>query len=270
MDRLIPIADLTVEDARAVRYWFTDVDDTITTHGKLHTVALAALWRLHDAGIKVICVTGGSAGWGDIYLRQWPVEAVIAESGAVSLYRDGTSGQIRHYIHPSIVEEGYKERAKHLIDRVLAEVPDSKVSSDQFSRLYDIAFDYGSEPPYLCEKDVRRVAQICEQEGAGYAISSIHVNAWFGAYDKREGVRSFMHEVLGMEEQQFLPISGYSGDAPNDMPMFGFIPISFGVANVLAKAAEMPILPKYVATKMCGEGFAQIVDAVLAKRIGKE
>ena len=273
MDRpgyLRPVSELSVSDAKSIQWLLTDVDDTITTKGKLHPVALEALWRLHDAGIRIICVTGGSAGWGDVYLRQWPVEAVVSESGAVSLYRDATPGpscgQIRHFLHPSIDISSYKEKADRLISRVLTEVPGSKLSSDHFARIYDIAFDYGSEPPYLGPEEIEHILSICREEGAGTAVSSIHVNCWFGEHDKREGALCFMENIMGIPRHEVPLCCGYSGDAPNDQPMFSLIPISFGVANVLDKAASMEFLPRYVAAKRYGEGFAEIVSQLLEKR----
>ncbi|MFA6689827.1 MAG: haloacid dehalogenase [Sphaerochaetaceae bacterium] len=267
---LRPLAELTAADARCVEWLLTDVDDTITTVGRLHPVALEAMWRLHDAGVRIVCVTGGSAGWGDVYLRQWPVEAVVSESGAVSLYRKTLPGQgqgmITHFIHPSIDVDSYRERAGRLISRVLSEVPGSKLSSDQFARIYDIAFDYGSEPPFLDQDSVDHILAICKEEGASAAVSSIHVNCWFGSFDKREGSLCFMEQVMGVPRDSLAACCGYSGDAPNDQPMFSLVPVSFGVANVLDKVSEMTVLPRYVASARCGEGFAQIVSALLDRR----
>lgn len=267
---LKPLSDLSVDDARSVQWLLTDVDDTITTNGKLHPSSLDAMWKLHDDGIKIVCVTGGSAGWGDVYLRQWPVEAVISESGAVSLYREGVPGmevgRIRHFVHPSIDDGKYREKADRLISRVLTEVSGSKLSSDQFARIYDIAFDYRSEPPYLDSAAVADIVEICQEEGATAAVSSIHVNCWFGSYDKREGSLCFMEQIMGVHRDSLPHCCGYCGDAPNDQSMFSLIPVSFGVANVLDKVPEMAFLPRYVASARCGEGFSQIASALKVRR----
>lgn len=258
------ISSLTEAEARAVEFVLTDVDDTITSDGKLRPAALAALYRLQDAGIRTICVTGGSAGWGDTYLRQWPVEAVIAESGAVSLYRK--DGLITHYVHPSIDQGRYDERKEAMIEAVLSSVEGAKLSSDQFARIYDVAFDHGSEPPYLDPEHIAQVVAVCTGEGAATAVSSIHINAWFGSFDKWEGSRTFFAEVLGLSQQELLGRSCYCGDAPNDQVMFAKIPLSFGVGNILEASGRMEILPRYVVTERGGEGFARIVDELLEKR----
>ena len=255
---------LSRSEASSVRFLLTDVDDTITTEGKLRPVALEALYRLKEAGIRTICVTGGSAGWGDTYLRQWPVEAVLSESGAVCMYRE--NGMIRKYVHPSIVQEGYAQRAEELIRKVLTEVPGAKLSSDQFARIYDIAFDHGSEPPYLDRDGIEQVVRLCKSLGAGTAVSSIHINAWFGSFDKFEGSRSFFQDVLALDESALLSQSCYCGDAPNDQVMFSRFPLSFGVGNIRLHEKTMQFLPRYAAASHGGAGFAEIVDALLDKR----
>lgn len=256
---------LTIGEAAKVSFLLTDVDDTITTEGKLKPIALKALYDLQDAGIRTICVTGGSAGWGDTYLRQWPVEAVLSESGAVCLYRK--DGAIVRYVHPSIQQEGYAQRKAALIERVLSSVPGSKLSSDQFARLFDVAFDHGSEPPYLDAVQIAKVVEICNEMGAGTAVSSIHVNAWFGSYDKYRGTKAFFTDVLGLDETTMVTQSCYCGDAPNDQVMFSHFPLSFGVGNIRKHAKRMQVLPPYASVGQGGAGFAEIVHELLRKRL---
>ena len=255
---------LSHNEVVSLEYVLTDVDDTITTNGKLRPEALQALYDLSDNGFKVICVTGGSAGWGDTYLRQWPVEAVLSESGAVCLYRENRV--IKRYVHPSIIQQGYQERSRKLMETVLSEVPGSKLSSDQFARLYDIAFDHGSEPPYLSKEQIEAVVAVCHRYGAATAVSSIHVNAWFGQYDKREGTISFFKDILGMDAETMKKVCCYCGDAPNDQVMFSYLPLSFGVGNILDHAAEITQFPSYVSHSHGGKGFREIAAALIAAK----
>jgi len=251
------VQNLRGDEAGRVSFLLTDVDDTITTEGKLRPVALEALYVLKEAGIRTICVTGGSAGWGDTYLRQWPVEAVLSESGAVCLYRK--NGAIRKYVHPSIVQEGYEQRKSALIEKVLSLVPGSKLSSDQFARIFDVAFDHGSEPFFF-------LVEVCKSMGAGTAVSSIHVNAWFGSFDKYQGTKAFFADVLGLDEKTMIEKSCYCGDAPNDQVMFSRFPLSFGVGNIQKHVQSMQVLPRYASESEGGAGFSEIVHELLRKR----
>ena len=86
---MLPLSSLSSDRLSSITMVASDVDDTITTSGSLHPCALEALYAMHEAGLTLVLVTGGSAGWGDVYMRQWPVDMVIAESGALALQRDG-------------------------------------------------------------------------------------------------------------------------------------------------------------------------------------
>ncbi|MDR0448042.1 MAG: HAD hydrolase family protein, partial [Treponema sp.] len=74
--------EMGIGEAAGIRYVLMDIDDTLTTGGKLSAPAYTALWRLHEAGLKVIPITGRPAGWCDLIAREWPVDAVVGENGA--------------------------------------------------------------------------------------------------------------------------------------------------------------------------------------------
>ena len=73
----------------------TDIDDTLTTEGAITQDALDALAALRAAGLRVIAITGRPAGWSESFAATWPVDAIVAENGAVALLRaPETSGPI--------------------------------------------------------------------------------------------------------------------------------------------------------------------------------
>jgi haloacid dehalogenase-like hydrolase len=74
-------------DRRAISGVLTDIDDTLTTAGAITADALAALGDLKQAGLPVIAVTGRSVGWSEPFALAWPVDAIVAENGAVALFR---------------------------------------------------------------------------------------------------------------------------------------------------------------------------------------
>src|SRR5213593_4382998 len=75
-------------DPRAVRAVLFDIDDTLTTAGKLTAQAYAALERLQAAGKRAVAITGRPAGWCDHIARMWPVDAVVGENGAFYMRYD--------------------------------------------------------------------------------------------------------------------------------------------------------------------------------------
>lgn len=258
-----PIKELPESWAKGLKYLLHDIDDTITGGGKLPPEAYAALWRLHDAGIRVIPVTGRPAGWCDLIVRQWPVDAVIGENGAFVCYPD-EGGTPRMFVHPSVASPEAREKLNAVRDACLESVPGCRVAKDQFARLYDLAIDFCEDPPRLGLEEARRIRRIAEGMGARAKISSIHVNIWYGDYDKLAMAKLFFEEVWGMAD---LPQAGlFMGDSPNDEPMFAAFPASCGVANVRAFADTMSYLPAYVTMGEGGTGFAEAIDCILALR----
>src|SRR6185436_20041914 len=74
-----PLAEL---DAKGVGALLFDIDDSLTTSGKLTAGAYAALERWKSAGKRAVAVTGRPAGWCDHIARMWPIDAVVGENGA--------------------------------------------------------------------------------------------------------------------------------------------------------------------------------------------
>lgn len=245
------------------RYLLTDVDDTITSSGKLLPEALQALWDLQNAGIRTILVTGGSAGGSDACFKQWPVFGVIAESGAVCWYRD-ESGRRIELVNPKVDLTAYPEKAEKLKKRVLSEVPGSKLAPVHYGRAYDVSFDYQEEKPFLGDAEIEKILQICREEGAETGVSTIHVNCWFGDFDKLGMVTYLFEEIFGIHPEELKRTAVYCGDSPNDESMFRFFPKSFGVANVLDYAHKISSMPNCIAEGRGGLGFREIVSALIS------
>jgi HAD superfamily hydrolase (TIGR01484 family) len=93
----LPLASMPDGVRRGVRYVLTDIDDTLTTDGKLTAGAYASLQRLHDAGKIVIPVTGRPAGWCDHIARMWPVDAVVGENGALYMRHDDAARRLKKH-----------------------------------------------------------------------------------------------------------------------------------------------------------------------------
>ena len=257
-----PIETLTPAQAEPIRYILTDIDDTLTTHGRLPDCAYSALWRLHRAGYQVIPVTGRSCGWCDLIAREWPVDAVVGENGAVVYYTENQ--HLKIFTHPSVAGEDSRKKLAAIQAACLEQVPGARVAKDQFSRVYDLAIDFAEEPPVLGLDAAEKIRDICLSMGAEAKVSSIHVNAWFGSYDKLSMTRLFLETVRG--ETGLSEKILWFGDSPNDEPMFAYFPLSCGVANIQPFAHRMAHLPSFVAPLPGGEGFAAAVDHLLKIR----
>ena len=255
--------------AAGVHTVLTDIDDTLSTHGRLHAEAYAAMQALQQAGLRVVPVTGRPAGWCDHIARMWPVEAVIGENGAFVMWHDAAAGKLRtRHLLTEAQRAAHAEALAAVRERILREVPGCAVASDQFCRLYDLAIDFCEDVPPLPPAAIDRIVALMAEAGMTAKVSSIHVNGWFGDYDKLGMARRYLHErhgiQLGDEAERRRCV--FVGDSPNDAPMFGFFPLSVGVANVRRFAGRMAQWPAYVTDAECGAGFAELARHLLAQQ----
>jgi len=262
-----PLAQFPREARRAVRAVLTDIDDTLTTDGQLPAVAYAALERLRGAGLLVVPVTGRPAGWCDHIARMWPVDGVVGENGAFWFRHDAQGRRfIKRYVIDASERAMRSERLDGIAQRILAAVPGCAIASDQRYREADLAIDFREDVPPLPMEAVREIVRLMEAEGLTAKASSIHVNGWFGGYDKLSTSKRMLAEEFGLDADAQLDRIVFAGDSPNDQPMFAFFPNAVGVANVRDMAAMMTSLPAWITTARGGEGFAELADTLLAAR----
>ena len=268
---MIPVSRLPAPIAAGVSVVFSDIDDTLTSEGRLEPAAFSAMWALHDAGIAVVPVTGRPAGWCDHIARMWPVAGIVGENGAFYFRYDPARKQlIRRFVLDAETRAGLKARLATIERRVLAEVPGTAVASDQDYRIHDLAIDYCEDVAALPPGDVDRIVAIFAEEGATAKVSSIHVNGWFGSYDKLGMIRAFAAEVLELDlgRPEGNARAAYAGDSPNDEPAFAFFTNSVGVANVRAFEDRLIHPPRYVTRRPGGTGFRELARRLLAARTG--
>jgi HAD superfamily hydrolase (TIGR01484 family) len=262
-----PLAELPIRVARSAVAVLTDIDDTLTEGGRLPALAYGALERLRDAGLLVIPVTGRPAGWCDLIARQWPVDAVVGENGAFWFrYDDASRRMARRFMRPDAEWQSDRRRLEAVAARVLREVEGTALASDQGYRAVDLAIDFSEDVAPLDREAVDRIVAAFEAEGATAKVSSIHVNAWYGAHDKLTTSLKLLEEEFGIDGAADRERIVYAGDSPNDSPMFGFFPNSVGVANVRDFEGRMPALPAYVTKARSAEGFAELADLLIAAR----
>jgi hydroxymethylpyrimidine pyrophosphatase-like HAD family hydrolase len=268
------IAEMTAAEAAGLRYILMDIDDTLTREGKLLASAYSSLWRLKEAGLKVIPVTGRPAGWCDLIAREWPVDGVVGENGALAFWEESRAGEapgvpglptLKADYHPQAIRNDHPVLAR-IKERALGEFPLLRVAKDQFARLYDLALDFAEEEPILPLAAAQRIRDIALEEGARAKVSSIHVNIWMGDYDKLSMAERFLSRRFGWQSGPGDRELVFAGDSPNDEPMFARFPLACAVANVRKYEGLMKRLPAFVASLDCGDGFAEIAETILAKR----
>jgi HAD superfamily hydrolase (TIGR01484 family) len=263
-DRPAPLSALPDAAARGVRGVLTDIDDTLTDAGGIDPRALAALEALRAAGIPVVAITGRPKGWSEPFARDWPIEAIVAENGAVALFREGAE-LVVEYAQDAATRAANARRLAAAAARVLRDVPGSRLARDSAGRVTDIAVDH-SEFEHLTPAQVEQVVAAMRAEGLHATVSSIHVNGWYGDHDKLSGARWIVRRRLGRDLDAERGHWVYVGDSTNDQLMFGAFELSVGVANLMRFAAELQTWPAYLAQGERGAGFAEVARRILEGR----
>ena len=263
-----PWRDAGPDDLYDVRGVCLDIDDTLSTGGKLTADAYTALWNLKEAGFGVVPVTGRPAGWCDHIARFWPVDAVVGENGAFTFFVE--KGVRKRTDTLADIEERGLLQAKllGLGEKIRARFPDAQWASDQAYREYDLAIDICEDVRTWEDGDVKELLELCHAEGAHAKLSSIHVNAWFGDYDKGKGFEHWLKLgapglVLGKGKPLALDNWLFVGDSPNDEPMYQKFEYSVGVANLRKYVDQLLHPPTWITSEESGKGFAQVVRKLL-------
>jgi HAD superfamily hydrolase (TIGR01484 family) len=259
-----PWSDLPLEQARGAVGVLTDIDDTLTTEGAITPEALSALAALREAHIPVIAITGRPMGWSQPFARDWPIDAIVAENGAVALFREGDELHVE-YAQDEPTRRHNQKRLHEVAQRVLREVPGASLAQDSAGRVTDIAVDH-SEFAHLGEAQIEQVVQLMRSEGMNATVSSIHINGWFGEHTKLSGARWIVQRRLGRALDDDTAHWVYVGDSTNDQLMFAHFPLSVGVANLLRFAAQLQVWPAYLTRGERGEGFAEVAASLLTAR----
>ena len=257
----------------------TDIDDTLTTDGAITPDALQALGALQAAGLQVIAITGRPVGWSEPFAADWPVDAIVAENGAVALRRSaaissqnslqrstGERLQLSKTYQQDATTRAANFRAmQQVLAQIEREVPGAVRATDSAGRETDIAIDH-SEFTHLPQAAIDQCVAMMRAAGMTATVSSIHINGWLGAHNKWEGARWIVQQRFGRALEGEIDRWVYVGDSTNDQIMFQHFTHSVGVANIARFVPQLAHLPRYVTPSERGAGFAELARHLLAGR----
>ncbi len=267
-----PLAAISRDEAARIEAVFTDIDGTLTdAHLRVPASVFGAMEAAQVAGLQVIPITGRPAGWCDMIARTWPVDGVVGENGGLYFRREDASHgghtMVRVFAQDGETRRANRRRLDELSARILEAVPGTALASDQQYREFDIAVDFCEDVPRLPGSEVDRIVAMCTEAGCTVKVSSIHVNAWFGDFDKGSMCLRFGRDVLGRDfGAADADRAIFFGDSPNDAPLFDLFPHSVGVAGVRRMADRIPTLPTWITDGDGADGFVEGVERLLSLR----
>lgn len=262
-----PLTAFSIEARRALRGVFFDIDDTLSSEGRITAEAYGGMQQLQQGGLLVIPVTGRPAGWCDHMARMWPVDAVIGENGAFYFrYDPSRRKMLRRFVDDAATRAEHRARLADIAGAIVAAVPGAAVAADQAYRETDLAIDFCEDVPPLPGSAIDEIVMHMQRHGLTAKQSSIHVNGWFGRYDKLSMARTLMREAFAVDLDTVRGSYTFVGDSPNDAPMFAYFPHAVGVANIQDFGNRVTHLPAYITQERCGAGFAEVVAHLLDRR----
>ena len=261
------LCSLSQKNLRQIKVVLTDIDDTLTTDGRLTSLAYNALEYLKNAGLIIIPVTGRSAGWCDHIARMWPVDAIVGENGGFYFRYDCINKTMhKNFSQEEKVRVNDVKKLHTLRAKIESEVPGSCVASDQDYRITDLAIDVAEDVTALSTGEIKRIVALAEDAGATAKISSIHVNCWFGEHSKLSASLKALVECFCIDEKNIQNEILFVGDSPNDATMFDYFDFSIGVANVRNSLEFLTDPPTYITKNSAGNGFVEIANRLLDAR----
>ena len=258
-----PLADWPADERRRIRAVLTDIDDTLTTHGRLLPDVLAALERLRAAGLQLIAVTGRPTYWAMPLLRLCGFDAVIAENGASAFWL-GNNGVMQSWFYADeATRRSHRSALEAFVPVLQRQFPQVPVAEDAPQRIGDLAFDIGENVPPLAAADVEALVAFIRSHGFFGTASSIHAHASLAEFCKQAASERVLREVFGIDDDTARAACVFVGDSGNDARMFAHYPHAIGVANVANHLAKLIVPPKYVTRASYGAGFVEVADAIL-------
>lgn len=241
----------------------TDIDDTLTTEGSVPDNVVQAIAALKAKGLAVIPITGRPVGWSEPFAAAWPVDAIVAENGAVALRRNASGGLDKLYQQDEATRIANFAKMQAVLTQIEQTVPGAQRATDSAGRECDIAVDH-SEFTQMPQADIDRCVALMQEAGMNATVSSIHINGWFGGHNKLEGARWIVKTLFGRDLDTEIGQWCYIGDSTNDQLMFQHFGNSFGVANIERFVPQLQHLPRYVTRGERGAGFIELAERICA------
>ena len=261
-----PLALWPRQERRQIRGVLTDIDDTLTSQGRLTPEVLTALARLRWAGLRLIAVTGRPTYWAQPLLRLCGFDALIAENGASAFWLDDKGVQQSWFYTDLPTRQTHRRALEEFALEMRKRFPHVPVADDAPQRIGDLTFDIGENVAPLAAGQVDEVTSFIRSNGFFAQASSIHAHASLAEFSKQASSARLLAEVFGVDDASAQEHYAFVGDSGNDASMFAHYRHAIGVANVAHFLHKLRQAPAYVTQQAFGAGFVEVADFILEAR----
>lgn len=269
MDIPRPLVALSSAEARGLKGLVFDLDDTVLDHGVLTEAAYSALFRLREAGLRLVVCTGRPAGWSEVILRQWPIDAAVAENGAVALVKhphaDGVPCVDTLFPTNFAAARAERDELLRLAHSLVKRFPEAALADDNAARWTDVTIDIAEHRKVGAETIAAMRAEAAAH-GVHTFVSSVHLHLSFRTEDKASGTLRLLEARFGESREAACSENAFVGDSGNDASAFSAFQTTLGVANVTKYLSSLPDPPKFTTENPMGAGFAELASRLVALR----
>jgi HAD superfamily hydrolase (TIGR01484 family) len=239
-----------LEQLTDIRLIATDIDGTLTRDGKFTRELLESIDLLNTNGIKLLLVTGRSAGWVSAVNNYLPVTGSIAENGGVYFNSDGEF----NFLTRIDKIESHREQLANRFWELQERYPQIQESIDNQFRITDWTFDISG----LNDRELGEIDRQCQAWGYNFTFSTIQCHIKPSQQDKGVAILQVLKQYFPeIKPTQIITV----GDSPNDATMFdrALFPHSVGVANIEHYTAQLSHQPQYITKLPEIAGFCELV-----------
>jgi HAD superfamily hydrolase (TIGR01484 family) len=252
-----PLPFFMLDSLSNIRLIATDMDGTLTTAGKFDTKLLQTFDDLNAVGIKVLIVTGRSAGWVSGLAHYLPIVGAIAENGGM-YYPSGSETGISLTAIPDLIK--HRQQLAATFADLKAKFPQIQESNDNRFRITDWTFDVAE----LNTSELELIAHMSKNMGWGFTYSTVQCHIKPQRQDKAIALLKVLQEYFPKYPSNEVVTVG---DSPNDESLFDprYFPLSVGVANVREYVERLQHKPAYITNAAEGEGFCELANIIITQ-----
>jgi HAD superfamily hydrolase (TIGR01484 family) len=244
---------LTIDRLPDIRLIATDIDGTLTRNHKFTPALLESIDLINNRGIKLLLVTGRSAGWVSALINYLPIAGAIAENGG--LYFNPSGGF--DFITRIDTIEQHREQLATKFWELQARYPQIEESQDNQFRITDWTFDVNG----LTDVELQEISSQCDRWGYSFTYSTVQCHIKPIGQDKASAIIWALKQYFpNIHPDRMVTV----GDSPNDESMFDrqLFPHSVGVANIADYRTQLTHHPQYITKLPEVAGFCELVELV--------
>jgi HAD superfamily hydrolase (TIGR01484 family) len=256
-----PISSATSQ-LKSIRLVASDMDGTMTENGKFSEELFGAFSALREANVKIILVTGRSAGWVNGLASLLPIDGAIAENGGI-FFPANIESAGEELISMPLGRAHQRHLLRNIFLTLQHEFPNIAEAPDNYFRITDWTYSVHN----LSNEDLARMNTICTNLGWDFTYSNVQCHITPRGQNKATGLQRVLanNQNLNIEPNFVLTI----GDSPNDESLFdpSSFPNSVGVANIQQYISNLRHTPTFITTQPERAGFCEMAEYLIKSKL---